>query len=84
MVPQVENIINGLLWHRCWYIRSIAQCPEIVSVMYNSVTSDLPENIDKVLGIFVNKEDSIFVKLLFSLPLNYIRQPETRNGMRTM
>merc|ERR1711974_262264 len=60
IIPQVENIIDGLLWHRCWYIRSIAQCPE---------------NIDKVLGIFIDKEDSVLVKLLLNLSLNYICQP---------
>ena len=41
------------------------------------IASVPPENIDKILWIFINKEDSILIKLLLNLSLNYIRQPET-------
>ena len=44
------------------------------------IASVPPENIDKILWIFINKEDSVLVKLLLNLSLNYIRQPENRIG----
>ena len=56
-------------------------CYYIIHLIYLRIsTSDLPENIDKVLWIFINKKDSILVKLLLNLSLNYIRQPENRIG----